>query len=75
MKEHLHYFVGVFLPIIFLTIHPSVNITISHIFYDFLYISIFFLFYFIVKERAPECKFKTKISKEILNKAGASNGK
>ena len=42
------------------------------IFYTFLY---FFLFYFIVKERAPECKFKTKISKEILNKAGASNGK
>ena len=68
MMEHLLY---VFLRMIFLIIYLSVNISISHIFmiYDFI------LFYFILKETAAEYKFKNKVSKEILNKAGAINMK
>ena len=43
MKEHLYYIFCLLL--FFLIIHLSVNITISHIFYDFLYI-FFILFHY-----------------------------
>ena len=65
MKEHLYY---ILLLISFLIIHLAVSITISYIFYDFLLI--FFLFYFVVKERAPEHKFKNRTQQKFLIKQG-----
>ena len=59
---HLHH---IFLLIIFLIIHLSVNTTISHKFYDFnQYLFLFFLF-FCKKERLNK---KLKTVKELLNK-------
>ena len=63
MKEHLHYS---FWLIFFLIIHLSFNITISHIFYDFLLI---FCYLFYCK-RVPEYKFKNTTQQKFLIKHG-----
>ena len=68
-KEDLHH---IFLLIIFLIIHLSVNTTISHIFfmifckYFFLFFSFFFFF---LKKECLNTKLKT--GKELLNKVEA----
>ena len=63
-----------FLLIIFLIIHLSVNIVISHIFYDFLYT--FFICFTYKKSKLPKYKFKNRTSKKVLlNKVEINNVK